>query len=477
VWNVNGPEHDAIVKLALAALPGWAAESWQGLEGDVLDSCMLPDQKAIALLRGETGPWRRYFPKRAWRPHFDGAQADWRASQPDTRFYLRRVVASLRRGDRREAARFAGVYSHWIGDFAQPAHHYDLEIATLLPPPASMRNCEYHRMIEDIPSTVKELRYRPRVLGRSQGECLFRLSGRYEALFRKSVAALIPMTQAIYRRRHAPATRLLNGLVSDAAALFADFCCTALVLAGAPIPAADRRRLQSCDLRDIAPGRYDVEYNFGHMPLRDCITIESYGRARPLSLYRRDGNGLVEQPVRGICTIPHALPLETVEPVAWLEYRIPRGTFDLFRCHAGLMAGVERQAAATFEVWLDGHRVCNTGLLTPGQPAAPLEVDVRGGRILRLLVRSDGSTDKLAYAVWGSPRLDAGRWGVCGEQGKRDQSGTGRDRLRSSAAKMQISGRRMHTSVCIRPCGVYRCAQAAKAEAEATESETPVSAG
>ena len=45
-------------------------------------------------------------------------------------------------------------------------------------------------MIEDIPATVKALRYRPRVLGRSQAECLFRMSGRYETLFRASVAAL-----------------------------------------------------------------------------------------------------------------------------------------------------------------------------------------------------------------------------------------------------------------------------------------------
>ena len=404
---MNGPEHNVIVTLGLQALPDWAAEIWQPMAEDVLGSCMLPDQKAIALLRGETGPWRRYFPKRAWRLHFDAPQSDWRAAAPDTRFYLRRIVSNLRKGDRREAARFAGVYSHWIADFAQPAHHYDLEIATLLPPPASMRNCEYHRMVEDIPSTVSQLRYRPRVLGRSQAECLFRLSGRYEALFRKSVAALIPMTRAIYRRRHAPATRLLNGLVHDAAALFADFCCTALVLAGTPLPGADRRRLSTCDLREVAPDLCDVEYNFGHMPLRDWITVESYGRARPLSVYRGEGDAVVEEPVRGICTIPHALPLETVEPVAWLEYRLPKATFARFHCDAGLLSGIARQAAATFEVSLDGRRVCDSGLLTPGQPAVALEADVRGGRKLRLHVRTDGSTDKLAYPVWAKPRLEA----------------------------------------------------------------------
>ncbi len=410
---MNGPEHHAIVKLALAALPEWAAACWGPLEVEVVGTCMLPDQKALALLRGETGPWRHYFPRRAWKLHFDGAQADWRAAAPDSRFYLSRTVAALRRGDLVEAARYAAVYSHWIADFAQPAHHYDLEIATLFPPPPAMRNCEYHRMIEDIPSDVARLRHRPGVLGCSQAEALFRLSGRYEALFRKSVAALVPMVRAIYRRRHAPATRLLNGLVADAAALFADFCCTAQALAEGAVPPADRRRLAACDLRDLAPDRYDVEYNFGHRPLVDWITVESYGRAQPLALHR--AGGAVEA-VPGICTIPHALPLASVEPVAWLEYRLPPGAFSRFTCEAGTLAGIaRRQASATFEVRLDGRCLCSSGLLAPGAPAVALTADVRGGKVLRLHVRSDGSTDNLAYPVWGRPRLEAAGASVNGE--------------------------------------------------------------
>jgi len=406
---MNGPEHHAIVKLALDSLPPWAALHWQPLLPDILGSCMLPDQKAIPLLRGETGPWRHYFPKRAWKLHFNGAQADWRAFLPDSRFYLRHVVANLRKGDMQEAARFAAVYSHWIGDFSQPAHHYDLEIAILLPPPPSMRNCEYHRMIEDIPSTVKTMRYRPQVLGRTQPECLFRLAGRYEKLFHDSVAALIPMTQAIYDRRHAPAVKLLNALVVDSAALFADFCCTAQALADRRVPATDQRRLATCDLGALAPDRFDVEFNFGHKPLRDWITIESYGQARPLALYHQTGDRIRSRKVTGYCTIPHALPLETVEPEAWLEYRLPPGVFERFDCEVGLLAGIERQAPSHFEVLLDGRCATKSPVLLPGQPAVHLTADVRGVRTLRLRVETDGSTDKLAYAVWGQPRLSAAK--------------------------------------------------------------------
>jgi hypothetical protein len=125
--------------------------------------------------------------------------------------------------------------------------------------------------------------------------------------------------------------------------------------------------------------------------------------AQPLALTRSDGT---VEAVPGLCTIPHALPLPTIEPAAWLEYRLPPRLFTRFRCDVGLMAGIHPQAAATFEIQLDGRCLVRTDLLSPQRPAVPLDADIRKGRILRLVVRSDGSTDKLAFAVWGRPRLE-----------------------------------------------------------------------
>ena len=402
---MNNPDHRAIVCLAFQCFPPWARRTWSALQGEVLSACLLPDQVAIPLLRNQRGPWRRYFPPRLPKFNFLKPQADWRRLLPDTPFYLRKVVACLRAGDLVEAARFAGVYSHYIGDFSQPAHHYELEIGTLLPPPASMRNCEYHRMIEDILSTVKTVRHRGRVLGLSKQEAIFRIAGLYAALFRRSVAAVVPMVRAIYRRRHGPASRALNGVVADSAKLMADFCCTALALATGEAPAGDRRRLAVCDLRDVEPDAYDVEFNFGRKPLVDCITVEEYGRARALAVCRRRGRRTAAERVKGICVIPHALPLETVQPVASLRYRLPAGTFHRFQCEAGLLAGVERQAPSSFEVFVDGRSVCHTAQLRPGDPAMALQADLAGALKLELRVRTDGSTEKLSYAVWANPRL------------------------------------------------------------------------
>jgi len=402
---MNGPEHHAIVRLALQCLPDWAAEVWRPLEPALDETCMLPDEVAIPLLRGDGGPWRRHFPPRPPKFNFQQAGRRPRDFFPPVQFYLSRTVAALRRGDADKAARLAGVFSHYIGDFSQPAHHYELEIGTLLPPPPTMRNPEYHRMIEDIPATLTAIRHRPRPLGTSVGECRFRIEGRLAELYERSVAAVIPMLRAIYRRRNDLASKVLDPVVGASAKLFADFCCSAVAVARGRFSAADLRRLAVCDLRRVDPLAYDVEYNFGHRVLADAITAQQYGRAQPLRLVRRSGRREGSEVVKGICTIPHALPMKGVEMGAWVEYGLPRGTFARFEAEAGLLAGRQPQAVCRFEVRADGETLFATGPMTPTDLARPVRVDIAGRRRLRLAVRTDGSTDKLAMPIWARPCL------------------------------------------------------------------------
>ena len=220
---MNGPEHKAIVQLAYDCLPDQPPRIKAYLE-ETISTCMLPDQLAIALLTGESDEsWRHYFPPKLPQFNFQKEQGDFRAVLPDSRFYASNILALLKRGDLREAARCLGVYSHYLGDFSQPAHHYELHIGRLLPPPPHMRNCEYHRMIEDIPSSVETLQHHPQLLGETLDEMLFRMEGRFAELYDLSVASVVPMVNAIYRRRFEAATSALNKVVEATAKLFADF--------------------------------------------------------------------------------------------------------------------------------------------------------------------------------------------------------------------------------------------------------------
>lgn len=54
----------------------------------------------------------------------------------------------------------------------------------------------------------------------------------------------------------------------------------------------------------------------------------------------------------------------------------------------------------TFEVWADGRTLWRSGELRRGQPAVPVNVEVRGARDLRLLTLESGRALSQAYADW-----------------------------------------------------------------------------
>ena len=403
---MNQHDHHAIVRLAFSSLRDRADAGLLALQERIAESCMLPDEVAIPLLEGKDGHWRRYFPRVLPKFNFEHDQRDLHALLPVNGFYVREIIRALRRQDYDSAARFLGVYSHYIGDFTQPAHHYELDIGLLLPPPAVMRNCNYHRMLEDVEATVTTLRRRPCLLGSSPHELLFRLPARYAALFERSVAAVIPMTRAIYRGQFETASRVMDRIVLDSAALFADFCCTVWAIAQRRFRASDLRRLQACDLRNIPPSAYDAEFNFSHRPLIDAVSVAEYGPATRFALfYPRPGDQPAAIAVNGVCVIPHALPLPGVPLGAMLEYRLPRDVFSRFEADVGLLAGETRQAACRFEVLADGRSLFSSPSLKPGDCALHVALDIARCRKLRLTVTTDGSTDKLAFPIWAEPRL------------------------------------------------------------------------
>ncbi len=400
---MNGPGHHRMVKLAMGCSPERSADLWTRLRPHVLETCMLPDAHAIELFEGADGPWRRYFPPGRPINNFIVPGRELRRLLPNIGFYTERVVEELRDGRVGEAGRFAGVFSHYLADFAQPAHYYELDVPHLLPAPPELANCNLHRMIEDVEAGVEHVDHRPAVLGASLEEFVFRFESRLAELHSAALAAIVPMVRALYRHRPDRAANTFDGVMGTAAKVFADFVHSACSLATGDASHGELDALQECDLRPIPSWKYDVEYNHGHRPFVDAITLDGETTARPLRLRTGDGGQTREMP--GLCVIPHALPVGGATPPATLEYRLPDNVYERFEAVVGLLGDVEKQAACRFEVVADDRTVAQTPFLKPTDTARNLSVDVRNVRHLRLVARSDGSTDKLAYAVWGKPTL------------------------------------------------------------------------
>jgi hypothetical protein len=83
------------------------------------------------------------------------------------------------------------------------------------------------------------------------------------------------------------------------------------------------------------------------------------------------------------------------------------GRFSRFLADVGVDDEVGDQGSVVFEVWADGTRLYQSGVVTGAMPAQPVSVDVTGRRQLRLVVTTAGDGDGYDHADWADARLIA----------------------------------------------------------------------
>jgi len=403
---MNTYDHKKVVKLAFECFPLWQENIWKKYERNVNETCMFPDKYAIAMFEERTGSWRKYFPPvKSTHTFFSQQQRSFRECLLHLRFYIHKVIVHIKQKKMREAARFAGVFSHYIADFSHPAHYYELDIPKLLPPPRRMKNCNLHPLIENIQSSLEHISYKATLLGISEEEFKFNLETRFAKLHKKTLSSIVPMVIFIYQRKNKKAQKVFDRIMDEVARIFADFCYTSYAIALGCFPKREISRIDKCDLREVEPHLYDVEYNYCYQPLIDVITTDRYGHAKPFRLLKRKGNRKITTIVRGICAIPHALPLKGTTPSSTLEYHLPKKTYNRFKTTIGLYADIEKQPKCYFEIIGDGKSLYKSRILSPKDIAQSINVNITGCKKLKLVVHTDGSTDKIAYPIWGEPIL------------------------------------------------------------------------
>lgn len=402
---MNEANHHKIITLAVGGLPQRSRSFWEPLRSEIEATCMLPDKVAIPLLNGEDGPWRRFFPPEVPDHSFEKHGASARSHFFDLRFYVERVLRLLHGGDVHEACGFLGVFSHYLGDFAEPAHYCEREITLLAPPPPERMNCNSHRMIEDVPSTITEHSYRARPLGHTAGTLVLRLEGRLRRLYELAMATPVPMLKALYADRAAEASRLSDRVVAATVEVMGEVLHSVWGTHHDGWTTEERQRLARCRLDALEPAAYDVEFNYGFRPIREAITVDQIGAAVPLRLNFVENDALTVKSVEGLCVVPHALPIAGTRYRATLDFDLPPGEFKRFTATAGLLAGVEPQATCRFVVKGDGRVLFESSPVNVGDAAMGMDVDVSGISRLRLAVHTDGSTDKLAFPIWARPTV------------------------------------------------------------------------
>jgi len=88
-----------------------------------------------------------------------------------------------------------------------------------------------------------------------------------------------------------------------------------------------------------------------------------------------------------------------------IRYRLGRAC-SRFAAEVGIDDDQDGLGSVQFEVWADGKRLYQTGVLTGTSPSRSVNVDVSGKRELRLFVGVGGDGDGHDHAVWAVARVE-----------------------------------------------------------------------
>jgi alpha-galactosidase len=81
------------------------------------------------------------------------------------------------------------------------------------------------------------------------------------------------------------------------------------------------------------------------------------------------------------------------------------GKCSAFTASVGVDDEKNATGSVTFEVWADGRKVADSGLLTTDLPAKPLSADVTGAGVVRLIVTDGGDGNNSDHADWADAKV------------------------------------------------------------------------
>jgi hypothetical protein len=81
------------------------------------------------------------------------------------------------------------------------------------------------------------------------------------------------------------------------------------------------------------------------------------------------------------------------------------GAYDKFFAHVGIDDAAEDGGSVTFEVWADGERIFESGLVTGATAGEALELDVAGAQELKLVTTDGGDGAASDHANWAGAKL------------------------------------------------------------------------
>lgn len=206
-WGGPGGEtHRNITRAALDCVPQQQLEILKPSLDDIKKTyCLIPD-----LSRRDPN----------WKPYLMGDLSLHIADTSESnvkiyKYYTKTIIAKIKAGNIKEAAKYYGAFLHFTEDSLCPAHlRYGLQkvngeklsrlefFKRFIIVPAKYKDTNFHTLIDAGGFDLEQLKksvgdYKPSLLGKTEAEIVAEFQKRHEAAMENSSSQLIPMMQAI----------------------------------------------------------------------------------------------------------------------------------------------------------------------------------------------------------------------------------------------------------------------------------------
>jgi len=326
--------------------------------------------------------------------------------------YIRQTMKCLKHGDLKLAIKYMGVYSHVIGDVAEPVHAICPEIIhQVIPTPDAFVGYDLHSGTENVMAPVDIVGYQPKRLGNTVQKAVM---GAYVSLCecrQIGAAQMVPMAQATYAGDKESVIRHSSLAQNAAARAFADFIFTVLRL----VDDVNHEAENQLDLRRYPWAHTHSDMLYGYQPVRDRSPIP-YGMGKYEPLVVMDGG--MEKPVQGLSMLPRLSPPFTSDRdrSVWVTYWLAPSAYQRFESRvASNPRFTDAMFPVRFTVELDDVPVFVSGDMGVDDSPQLISVALGNARWLTLKCNTVGNPTSedvkrlscawAPHGVWADPKL------------------------------------------------------------------------
>jgi len=323
-------------------------------------------------------------------------------------WYLSQICKHIRAQQLDEAAKFLGVFCHWIEDPGAPGFHCiegivnEYGLRELLPPPEDKRKHHYlygyMGLVAQDEYNLPQKPYTPQLLGSTIAQAALHLFQQQRQLAHRARASVIPVLQSELYGDGAAADAERTLLAQDNAQLIADLMYTALCLATDRVDPAEVTALHQVDLTTFLPnysgGSTDMPYKW--VPF---LVGQSFDQERKLLLLQLPGP-------EGVEAFESGIGMGT--PFALTYAFAPGGVYSRFSAKVGLHPAAGETGSVRFVVRINDQVAATVGPIGAGEPARLLTALLPAAGTVRLRLITEPGPDSRPednLAVWAQPTL------------------------------------------------------------------------